>query len=152
MPESTKPPKPLCVMGFDFGLHHIGVAVGQTLTGSASPLGTIINHQGAINWQAIGNYIEEWKPALLVVGLPLNMDGSRSPLCERVERFARQLDGRFGLPVTLCDERLSSYEAKSRHRAGQQYQRDNYAGNYVENPVDDIAAQCILETWLNEQA
>ena len=130
------------VLGLDYGLRQIGVATGQAITGTASPL-TVIKSPGNSqqpDWEALGKIIGEWKPGLLLVGLPLNMDGSRSEFCEQAERFARQLEGRFNLPVQLVDERLSSVEAKQLRPSE----------NYNARPVDDLAASIIVETWLSE--
>ncbi|HEY8385267.1 MAG TPA: Holliday junction resolvase RuvX [Porticoccaceae bacterium] len=126
-------------LAFDYGLGHIGCAAGQTLTGTGTPLVALQARDGQPDWEAVARLIGEWRPAILLVGLPLNMDGSESDLCVRARKFARRLHGRFGLPVAMVDERLSTREAKA--RAGR---RDSYRTN----PVDDIAAQVILETWL----
>lgn len=128
------------VMAFDFGTRQIGVAIGQTLTNTANPLCLIRARDGVPNWQDIDDLLQEWQPARLLVGLPLNMDDSESEFCVRARKFARRLHGRFGLPVSMVDERLSSFEAKQ-HRP---------KGSYRDNPVDDLAAQLILESWLQD--
>ncbi|MCB1616221.1 MAG: Holliday junction resolvase RuvX [Pseudomonadales bacterium] len=143
MPEAGKPDG--CVLCFDFGTRQIGVAIGQTVTGTASPLGVIKNHRQTINWDAITQAINEWKPSLLIVGLPLNMDGSKSDFCAQAERFSRQLNGRYGVPVELADERLSTFEAKSREASTGRHRKAGYASD----PVDSLAAHCILESWLS---
>jgi len=127
-------------MGFDYGPRKIGVAVGQQVTNTASPLTTLRAVQDKPDWAGIGALIEEWRPSLLIVGLPLNMDGSEMPLTGRARRFARQLEGRYRLPVELVDERLSSRAA--RERMGGQIKS-------IEE-IDAVAAQLILETWLSE--
>lgn len=147
MPEDGREQKSaniLTALAFDFGLSNIGCAVGQTLTGSASPVAVLKARDGQPDWQAVEDVITRWKPNLLLVGLPLNMDDSESEFCLRARKFARRLQGRFGLPVKMVDERLSSREAKSR---GERHGKD--AHNYRKNPVDDLAAQIILETWLS---
>ncbi|OUS14027.1 Holliday junction DNA helicase RuvA [Gammaproteobacteria bacterium 53_120_T64] len=128
-------------MAFDFGTRQIGLAVGQTLTASGRPLAVLKARDGQPNWQQISDYIEQWQPDMLIVGLPLNMDGSESPFCKRARKFARRLQGRMALPVKMVDERLSTAEAKS---------RAEHPGNYRDNPVDSEAACLILETWLQD--
>ena len=140
----SPPIKPRTVLGFDFGLHHIGIAVGQEITHSANPVTTLIARDGQPRWEQITGILEQWRPDLLVVGLPLNMDGSEQPLTVVARRFGNRLRGRYGLPVEWIDERLSTVEARerlsleahllSRHR-----------------DLDQLAAQCILQTWLTEQ-
>lgn len=126
------------VMGFDFGTKKIGVAVGQSITGTASPLTILKARDGIPNWQEIEHLLKEWEPILLVVGLPLNMDGTPSEMSRLSAKFARKLNGRFNLPSQTVDERLSSFEA-----AGMTDQ---------EGPIDAIAAQLILETYFRESS
>ena len=139
---TAAPPRTL--LAFDFGLKRIGVAVGQTRTESANPLDTVAVKQERPDWSAIARLIEAWAPDSLVVGLPLNMDGSEQEMTHRARRFGRQLQGRFALPVHLVDERLSTREAKSRLAL---------AGRGGED-ADATAAQIILEDWfsLNSRA
>ncbi|MEX2326244.1 MAG: Holliday junction resolvase RuvX, partial [Pseudomonadales bacterium] len=99
-------------MGFDFGMSRIGVAVGQSVTGTANPLTVLSARNGIPDWSQIENLISEWQPAVLVVGLPLNMDGTNSDMSDRARKFARRLAGRFNLPTTTMDERLTTREAK----------------------------------------
>ena len=101
------------VLAFDFGTYSIGCAVGQSITGTAQGLPSFKAQDGIPNWDMIGKVIQEWKPDLLVVGLPLNMDGTEQPLTQRAKKFANRLNGRFNLPVELQDERLTTVEAKS---------------------------------------
>ncbi|PCJ35387.1 MAG: Holliday junction resolvase RuvX [Cellvibrionales bacterium] len=126
-------------MAFDFGTRQIGLAVGQTLTASGRPLAVLKARDGQPSWQQIADHIKQWQPDTLIVGLPLNMDGSESPFCQRARKFARRLQGRMVLPVRMVDERLSTAEAKS---------RGERPSSYRENPVDSEAACLILETWL----
>lgn len=128
-------------LGFDYGLRRIGVAVGQTLTGTASPLRTLQAVGPHPDWDSIAGLIGEWRPEGLVVGLPLNMDGTEEEeTAPRARRFARQLQGRFGLPVHLIDERLSTREA----------QRLTGPGS-ARTGLDAYAAKLILESWLSER-
>jgi putative Holliday junction resolvase len=127
------------VLGFDYGERRIGVAVGQTLTAQANPLRVLSYQQQRPDWTAIGALISEWQPQALVVGLPLRADGSEGPIAQAAQRFSRQLAGRYQLPVHTIEETLSSVDASHRQRAAGQ-----------RGPVDAIAAQIILETWLTE--
>ena len=102
------------VLAFDFGIRRIGVAVGEMMLGTARPLTTIAAEANDARFAAIGKLIEEWRPAALVVGLPLSLDGTPGDMTARCQRFARQLEGRYRLPVALVDERLTSVEAEAR--------------------------------------
>lgn len=133
---------------FDYGTRRIGVAVGQPLTGTASPLAAIAAHDGVPEWDAIQRLIEEWRPAAIVAGIPYNMDGSRQEMTDRAERFARQLHGRFHLPVHAVDERLSSHEAEDRLRTAR---REGRRGRIAKPEIDSAAACVQLETWLDSQ-
>jgi len=133
---------PETLLAFDYGEKHIGVAVGQTLTGTANPLETIRVTRTSPDWNAISRIVRTWRPNALVVGLPLNMDGSEQTVSRRARRFGDQLLGRFQLPVHLVDERLTTREARDRLAA------EGRGGN-DDHPV---AAQIILESWLNEQS
>lgn len=131
-------------MGFDYGLRQIGVAVGNALLGTTRPLSILRARDGVPDWDAVNALLVEWQPDLLVVGNPLNMDGSDSELSLRAGKFARRLQGRFGVPVELVDERLSSFEAKQLSR------EQGHRGDYHREPVDSLAAELILRTWLAE--
>ncbi len=124
------------LLGFDFGKKRIGVAVGQSITGTASPIGIVNITRNRPDWEKIRQLVRDWRPDALVVGIPLNMDGTPQPMTRAAEKFSRQLQGQFHLPVYGMDERLSSFEAGN--RAGR------------DMPVDAVAAQVILESWLNE--
>lgn len=102
------------LMGFDYGTRKIGVAAGQAVTGSATPLEAVACRNGRPDWERIQALLNEWQPELLVVGLPLNMDGTASGSSRKARRFARQLSGRFALPARMVDERLSTREARER--------------------------------------
>lgn len=130
--------QPSRLLGFDYGEKRIGVAVGQSLTGTATPLESIPVHRGRPAWERISALIADWRPDALVVGNPLNMDGTRQAVTDSADRFAGTLEKRFGLPVFRADERLSTREAKNLLRRT----RD----------LDAVAAQLILETWLAGQA
>jgi putative Holliday junction resolvase len=96
------------VLGFDFGIKRIGIAMGNTLTGQAQPLSVIKAVDNATRFKVIGDLIEQWRPARLVVGVPRHPDGAEHDMTLRARRFANQLNGRFNLPVELVDERYSS--------------------------------------------
>lgn len=129
------------VMAFDFGTKSIGIAVGQALTAKGQALKPIKANDGVPNWDEIGAIIQEWQPDLVVVGRPLNMDGSESEMSLRANKFGKRIHGRFGLPVENMDERLSTREAKELAREA------GHKGNYKQQPIDSIAALLILESW-----
>ena len=132
------------IIAFDFGLRRIGVAVGQTLTGSANAL-AVVPFTKQPDWQAISKILAEWKPVAIVVGLPLAGDGGETDMSKRARRFGRQLEGRFGIPIVFEDERLTSFSAEQRFvdaRAGSGMRRKDAALK------DAMAAQIILESWL----
>ena len=133
------------VLAIDFGLRNMGVAVGNTLSRTAQPLAIINARDGVPDWDALAKFIEEWQPQRVVVGHPLNMDGTESDISKRVMKFARQIEGRYQRIVTLVDERLSSREAKAAALAS------GHNGDFAAQPIDDEAATIILTTWLNEQ-
>jgi putative Holliday junction resolvase len=124
------------LLGLDFGLKHIGVAVGQTITRSATPMTTVNAADGRPDWTALDALIHEWQPERLIVGLPLNMDGTRSDMAKRAQRFANRMNARYRLPVEMRDERLTSQEARSLS--------DDPDARHA------IAAQLILKAWLED--
>jgi len=132
------------VLAFDFGERYLGVAVGDTEVGMAHPLLTIDARAAGDRFEAVSALIAEWKPARLVVGLPLSLEGEAHDLTRKAQRFARQLEGRFGLPVALQDERLSSVEAESRLRA------IGRGGRRHKSLTHPVAAQVILQAYLDE--
>lgn len=130
------------VLGFDFGHKKIGVASGQSLTGTGTPLQALVSRQQQPDWGAIEALIMEWSPDAVIVGLPLNMDDSESELSTRARRFGRQLSGRFNVPVWMVDERLSTREA-----------REQLGGRAKKGPdprVDSLAAALIIETYFSD--
>jgi len=134
------------VLGFDFGVKRIGVAVGQSLTGQASPLKPLAARDGVPDWEQVARLVAEWAPDAFVVGLPLNMDGTEGEISQRARKFANRLHGRFGKPAHLMDERLSSFEAKGIVMA-QSGERD-----FGRFSVDGLAASLIIESWLAQRA
>ena len=133
------------LLGFDFGMKNIGIAVGQELTRTANPLTAIKARDGIPDWDRIQKLLEEWRPDLLIIGLPLNMDGSEQAMTAAARRFGNRLHGRFNIPVEWQDERLSTYEALDQmgiHSKMDSRQRSD---------VDQLSAQLILQSWLNQQ-
>ena len=131
------------LLAFDFGVERIGVAVGEALLGPARALTTLAAPDNAPRFARIGKLIEEWQAQRLVVGLPLALDGSEHEMSARCRRFAHQLEGRFGLPVELIDERFSSTEAEARLAdLGLSWQARK-------SEVDAVAAQIILQDYLD---
>jgi putative Holliday junction resolvase len=134
------------VLAFDYGLRRIGVAVGNTLTGTAEPLATLQARDGNPDWTALASCVREWQPGMLVVGVPYNMDGSAGELTGRSLEFAAELGRRFGLAVAPVDERLSSREAgealRLRRRSGA------IARRLRREDVDKEAACVLLRQWL----
>lgn len=126
------------MLAFDFGTRRIGVAVGQDVTGTAEALTSIRVNGGRPDWNGLSRLIAQWAPARLVLGKPMSAGSEPHALAAQVERFARRLEGRFGLPVSIIDERLSSWAAE----------RDPDAER---TGVDAVAARVILESWFAEQ-
>lgn len=133
------------LLGFDFGLKRIGVAVGQTVTETANPLITLKAVQGKPPWDILKKLVKSWQPDAFVIGIPLNMDGTEQPLSELARQFGRQLHEHFNLPVYEIDERLSTKEARARLFAEGGYKA------LQNGQVDRIAAQLILQNWLTSK-
>ena len=131
------------LMGFDFGLARIGVAVGETETRLAQALTVVCGEANAQRFGEIANLLAEWKPQHLVVGLPSSLEGEETEMSARCRRFANQLNGRFGLPVSLVDERLSSAEAETMLRELKMGWRER------KQHLDALAAQRILQSFLD---
>ena len=130
------------LIAFDFGSKSIGLAVGQEITGTASPLVALAARDGQPDWQRLQQLLAEWRPDLLVVGLPLNMDGSEQPLTIQARKFGNRLHGRFGLPVEFCDERLTTAAAREAL-----FDRGGFRA-LNKGQVDCQSAVLILESWL----
>lgn len=130
------------LFGFDFGPRKIGIAVGQTLTGTATALTTLRSRRNKPDWAGIERLVNDWQPGAAVLGLPMRMDDTEEDWTPLVRRFARQLQGRFGLTVHMIDERLTSRAA-----------REELGGRFDnrDDAVDAVAAKLILETWLGDQ-
>lgn len=144
MPNSIKHQT---IMAFDYGLRQIGVAHGQTLTANAEGIGILQASDGVPNWDDVKAMLNEWKPNLILVGLPLNMDGSESELSRLARKFARRLQGRFNVDALMVDERLTSQDAKSSLRDPS----SNKKSNKIDlTKIDHLAAALILQSWLDQ--
>ncbi|CAM3873518.1 Holliday junction resolvase RuvX [Rheinheimera salexigens] len=132
------------ILSFDYGTKSIGVAVGQEFTGTASLLSALKAQDGTPDWSKLELLIKEWQPDLLLIGLPLNMDGTEQPFTARCRKFANRLHGRFGLPVSLHDERLTTTEARSQLFAEGGYRK------LSKDKVDSLSAKIIFESWYEQ--
>lgn len=131
-------------LGFDYGKRHTGVAVGSRHTGQAQPLTQLTARGGEPDWDGISRLLEEWRPEALVVGLPLNMDGTPNPITRAAQAFGEGLRARYNLPVHMVDERLSSRQATDALlEAGVPLKRHK-------QQIDKRAAQTILQAFLDE--
>lgn len=133
------------ILGFDFGKKFIGVAVGQELTGLASPLGSVKARDGIPDWDSMTKFIKEWQPDFIVVGLPLNMDGSEQQLTHDAKKFGNRVSGRFGLKVEFQDERLTTATAKEALFADGGYR------NLKKDNIDAASAKLIIESYFENQ-
>ncbi|MFC3396770.1 Holliday junction resolvase RuvX [Brenneria rubrifaciens] len=133
------------ILAFDFGTKSIGVAIGQDITRTARPLTAFKAQDGTPDWQKVGKLMAEWRPALVVVGLPLNMDGTEQPLTARARKFANRLHGRFGVQIALHDERLSTVEARA-----DLFERGGFRA-LDKDSIDAESAVIILESWFDAQ-
>jgi len=131
------------VLCFDFGEQRIGVAVGEHLLATANPLVTIDNESNEVRFEAISKLVKEWQPKLLIVGLPLSLDGAETSVTQLCKKFARRLNGRFNLPVMLIDERYSSVEASDL------LNQSGIKGRAQKEMLDQVAAQTILQSYFN---
>ncbi|UMO87015.1 Holliday junction resolvase RuvX [Pectobacterium sp. PL64] len=133
------------ILAFDFGTKSIGVAIGQEITGTARALTSLKAQEGIPDWQKVEKLLSEWQPDLVVVGLPLNMDGTEQPLTARARKFANRLHGRFGVAIELHDERLSTVEARA-----DLFERGGFKA-LDKGSVDAASAVIILESWFEAQ-
>lgn len=133
------------IIAFDFGSKSIGAAIGQELMGCARALAAFKAQNGSPDWQKIANLLQEWQPDLVLVGLPLNMDGSEQPVTEQARKFANLLHSRFGAQIVLHDERLSTVEARANL-----FDRGGFRA-LDKGSVDSASAVVILESWFECQ-
>ena len=132
------------IIAFDFGLKHIGMAIGQEITSTAQTFHSLQANNGKPDWNILDILIKEWKPRLFVVGNPLNMDGSDSEMKKKSDKFSHLINKRYKIPVELIDERLTTREAKDRLRSA----KDNLISDSAD--THQISAQIILESWFSE--
>ena len=128
-------------IAFDFGMKSIGVCSGQTETQTASPLAALKARDGVPDWNAVAKIIEQWQPDALIVGLPLNMDGTEQPITSNAKRFANRLNAKFNLQVFQHDERLSTVDAKAKL-----FELGGYK-KLTKDKVDSVSACLIFESW-----
>ena len=146
---ATKSPAPGLILAFDYGQRRIGVACGDTVSRTAAPLGGVSAGNTGAHWAAIDLLMREWKPTVVVVGLPYTVDGSESAMTVAARGFAGELARRYALPVQLVDERYSSLEAETRLKAARE---SGLRKRRVAKTDIDAAAACIvLERWLTEK-
>ncbi len=148
MPERSSRGPPRLVLAFDYGRRRMGVACGDTLSRSATALRGLRLPDGVVPWREVGALFEEWRPAVAVVGLPYNADGTEGALARESRAFATQLAGRFALPVHLVDERYSSLAATERLRLARE--TGVRRRRVTKSDVDAAAACVILERWFDE--
>ena len=154
-PTGAAPSAQLCLLAFDFGTRHVGVAIGNTVSADARPLSVIEHRSNDQLFAAIGKLLECWQPDRLVVGVPRHPDGEPHEMTARCERFARQLEGRFARPVLRVDERYSSTEAdalvdEARWRDGTRLPRTQVSRAGASTRNDASAAALILRQYLHE--
>ncbi len=133
------------ILAFDFGMKSIGIAIGNHLTGTARGLTAIAARDGIPNWEKIARLINEWQPDTLIVGLPLNMDGTEQPMTAAAKRFGNRLNNRFNIPVIWHDERLTTFEALDQMGVRSKMHTSK------RSDVDKLSAQIILQSWLEQQ-
>lgn len=141
------------VLGFDFGMKHIGVAVGQTVTHTAKPLSTLSAKDGMPNWEEIDQCIKNWQPKILLVGLPLNMDGSEQAITFAAKKFGNRLQAHTKLPVEFVDERLTSWEAQNRWEESRTQQGKNrILRKNKKQKLHGMSAVILIEQWMNKSS
>ena len=125
------------IIAFDYGEKKIGVAVGQTSTNTSSPLQIIFNKDNKTNWISISSLLDEWKPDLILLGKPLNMDGSDSEIMKKVDKFYKELKSIYDADIEFVDERLTTFEARE------------ILKNEKQDNVDAHAAKILIDNWLD---
>ncbi|CAL4043563.1 Putative pre-16S rRNA nuclease [Buchnera aphidicola (Phyllaphis fagi)] len=133
------------ILSFDFGTKNIGVAIGQKITLTATSLDAIKVKNGKPNWNQISALILYWKPKLIIIGYPLNMDGTKQKITRKVKKFSQSLYKRFAIQIYFHDERLTTKEAKSYLFAQGGYK------NLKKDKIDSLSAVLILESWLKRK-
>jgi len=148
MPDTPDTNHPETIVAFDFGLRRIGIAVGQNITASANPISAISNSDTGPDWQAISAILSEWRPARLIVGMPLHKDGSPSEMVRHINQFIGELE-RFSRPVETVDESYSSLEASELLKLERTL---GLRGRINKEAIDSVAAMLIAERWLGRSS
>ncbi len=138
---TAKKPIQGIVIGFDFGLKRIGVAIGQTITQTATPESIVKSKDGKPDWEHISKLFSEWRPSAILVGLPMRLNGEEQALTQPARKFGQRLSGRYNRPIFYIEEQLSSVEAEDRAMKN----------NIKSKHIDDHAAQIILQNWLQTE-
>lgn len=146
MPEGQRSRPVEVALGFDFGKRRMGIAVGNAITGNAQALRALEHIDGTPDWATLDGLVADWRPGAFVVGLPLDVDGSRQKMTNRAENFMNELRGRFKLPVHAVDERYTTIEAVERLRFARA--SGSRGRRVAKGDSDAMAAQVILESWL----
>ena len=133
------------IMAIDYGRKRIGIASGQTITGSASPITTLNQINGAPDWAGLAELIGQWQPQALIVGMPYYLDGKENDMTKIVDLFCLELEQRFALPVYKINEALSSYEAEA------MLKKNTKIGKHNKHEIDKMAAAIIAQNWLDQQ-
>jgi len=133
------------VLGLDYGKKRIGVATGQTITNTSTPITTLLQVDGSPNWDGIQEQIRQWNPDALIVGIPYHLDGTESEMTKTVEQFCVQLEKRTSCPVYRVNETLSSYEAEAALKQTTKITQQN------KGEIDKMAAAIIVQSWLDQQ-
>jgi putative Holliday junction resolvase len=138
-------PQITSILGFDYGAKRIGVATGQTITRTATPITTINAVHGSPDWAGIQKLIDQWKPDALIVGIPYFLDGKESEMTKTVQNFCDELEKRFTKPILKVNETLSSYEAE------ETLKKNMKIGKHNKQEIDKMAAAVIVQSWLDQQ-
>ncbi len=133
------------VLGLDYGTKRIGIATGQTITNTASPVTTLTQVNGSPDWDGIKQQIQQWSPDALIVGIPYHIDGTESDMTKSALKFSAELEQRFSIPIYRIDETLSS------HAAEEILKKNTKIGKQNKQEVDKMAAAVIVQSWLNQQ-
>ena len=133
------------VLGFDYGAKRIGIATGQTITRTATPVTTLTQVNSSPDWAGIQRLIEQWKPDALIIGVPYFLDGKESEMTKIVMNFGSELEQRFARPVLRVNETLSSYEAE------EVLKKNTKIGKHNKQEIDKMAAALIVQSWLDQQ-
>lgn len=142
-------PTALTLLGFDYGKRRTGVAVGQTITRTATPLETLNCNGTEPDWLIVGHLIEQWQPQALVVGVPIITKSQGKELIRLIQRFCGSLGNRYGLPVYTCDESYTSAEA---YQQLKEMRRAGHRKRIAKEKIDSLAAAILLEAWMASPA